>query len=85
VVDVLHVLAVIQVFVVTLDVLCAIGRIAQGGGGWGAEREAGRVVSVDPAVCFRCQFLNLKFLRAFCYTFRASGRPTQRTLQKDAR
>jgi hypothetical protein len=28
---VLHVLVVIQVFVVTLDVLCAIGRTARGG------------------------------------------------------
>ena len=42
---VLHVLVVIQVFFVALDVLCAIGKIVQGG------REVGRVVSVVPAVC----------------------------------
>ena len=46
---VVHVLVVIQVFVVTVDVLCAIGRIARGvvrGG-----EEVGRVVRVGPAVC----------------------------------
>lgn len=40
-------LAAIQVLVVTLDVLCAIGRIAQRAGG----REVARVVSEGPAVC----------------------------------